>query len=164
MIGRVASTLAALLFLLINSCSDSRSAVQPVLYNHKLHVGEVGLACPACHAQVLSRQKASIPNIDVCRGCHQEAMTESEEEAKLVGYIKRNERIPWVQVHRLPGHAYFSHRRHVTIGKIDCSECHGNVAEMTLPFAKPHVPVRMAFCVDCHEKKRAETDCAACHR
>ena len=164
MIGRVAPVAATLILLLLYSCSDSRKAVQPILYSHKIHVGKVGLACPVCHAQVLTHQKASIPNIDVCRGCHEEAMTESAEEAKLVGYIKRNERIPWIQVHRVPGHAYFSHRRHVAIGKIDCSRCHGDVSEMALPFSKPHVPIRMAFCIDCHEKKRADTDCAACHR
>ena len=164
MIGRVAPFAATLILLLLYSCSDSRKAVQPILYSHKIHVGKVGLACPVCHAQVLTHQKASIPNIDVCRGCHEEAMTESAEEAKLLGYIKRNERIPWIQVHRVPGHAYFSHRRHVAIGKIDCSRCHGDVSEMALPFSKPHVPIRMAFCIDCHEKKRADTDCAACHR
>ena len=162
--ARVAPVSAALLLLLLSSCSDSVTVEQPILYSHKIHVEKNGLACPVCHVQALSQQKASIPNIEVCKGCHEEAMTESREEAKLVGYIKRNERIPWIQVHRVPGHAYFSHRRHVAIGKIDCSQCHGNVGAMSLPFTKPHVRIKMAFCIDCHDRKRATTDCAACHR
>lgn len=162
--GRIAHFSAVILLLGSFSCSDRPKAEQPILYSHKIHVEKLGLECIFCHKQALEHQKALIPNIEVCRDCHGEAMTESKEEEKLVGYIKRDERIPWVQVHRVPGHAYFSHRRHVSIAKIDCSECHGVVGAMALPFSQPHVPVKMAFCVDCHEKRRANTDCAACHR
>src|SRR3990172_9058139 len=106
----------------------------------------------------------SISNIGICKGCHEQAMTESKEEKKLVDHIRKNQPIPWIQVHRVPDHAYFSHRRHVSIGKVACLTCHGNVPEMTLPFSKPYLPIKMAFCIDCHAKNKVNTDCATCHR
>ena len=151
-------------FLLLNCCSTSGSTSQPILYNHKKHVGDAGLTCFDCHTKVMTNEKASIPNIEICENCHKEAMTDSKEEAKLVRYISKKEKIHWIQVHRLPDHAYFSHRRHVAMGKVACQECHGNVPEMTLPFTKPWVELKMKFCIQCHKKKHVTTDCAACHR
>jgi len=148
----------------IGGCSDQKSFSQPIAYNHKKHIEEVELGCFDCHVQALTHQKASIPNIGYCRNCHEEAMTDSKEEEKLVGYIKNNQPIPWVQVHRVPDHAYFSHRRHVSLGKIACQDCHGDVNNMTLPFSKPNIPIKMKFCIRCHESKQVTTDCAACHR
>ena len=152
------------LLMLLYSCSNDASYTQPISYNHKKHIEDAGLTCFDCHARVTTHQKASIPNIDFCQSCHKEAMTDSKEEEKLVRYISRQEKIPWVQVHRIPDHAYFSHRRHVMAGKIPCQECHGNVMEMTLPFSRPAVELKMKFCIQCHEKKGVDTDCATCHR
>ena len=149
--------------LLLYCCSNSGSYSQPILYNHKKHIEEAGLTCFDCHSRVAIGQKASIPNIEFCQDCHKEAMTNSKEEAKLVRYINNKEKIPWVQVHRLPDHVYFSHRRHVAMGKIACQECHGNVAGMTLPFSKPAVNLKMKFCIHCHGENRVNTDCATCH-
>jgi hypothetical protein len=152
------------LLLFLSSCSNGASYDQPILYNHKKHIEEAGLTCFDCHSRVLTHQKASIPNIDYCQNCHKEAMTDSKEEEKLVRFITNKEQIPWVQVHRVPDHAYFSHRRHVIQGKVACDQCHGNVGQMTLPFSKPAVSLKMKFCIQCHEKKRVNTDCATCHR
>lgn len=152
------------LLTLFVSCSNNPSYTQPILYNHKKHLEDAGLTCFDCHSRVTTHQKASIPNIEYCQNCHKEAMTNSKEEEKLVRYISRQEQIPWVQVHRVPDTAFFSHRRHVTIGKIACPECHGNVMQMTLPFSRPAVVLNMEFCIRCHEKKQVSTDCATCHR
>lgn len=145
-------------------CSNYGSYSQPILYNHKKHIEEAGLTCFDCHLRVGIGEKASIPNIEVCQNCHKEPMTNSKEEAKLVLYINKKENIPWVQVHQLPDYVYFSHRRHVAMGKIACQECHGNVAGMTLPFSRAAVDLKMEFCTQCHEKNRVNTDCATCHR
>lgn len=154
---------ALLLFILCN-CSESQGYTQPIAYNHKKHIEEAGLGCFDCHPRAQTHRKASIPNIDVCRTCHEDAMTESKEEEKLVAHIKNDRPIPWVQVHRVPDHAYFSHRRHVSLGKIACQECHGDVSGMTTPFTKPYRTMDMKFCIRCHEQKQVTTDCAACHR
>lgn len=157
--------IAIMLFLLfVSSCSDSKSVPQPIAYNHKKHIEDAGLGCFDCHSRVLAHQKASIPNIDFCKDCHEDPMTDSKEEEKLVGYIKKHQPIPWVQVHRVPDHAYFSHARHVSLGKIACQDCHGDVNHMTLPFTKPHAPIKMKFCIECHVQKGVTTDCASCHR
>lgn len=152
------------MLLLVNGCSDSKSVSQPIAYNHNKHISEVGLTCFDCHAHVLTHQKASIPNIQFCKNCHEEAMTDSKEEKKLVAYIKKNHPIPWIQVHRVPDYVYFSHRRHVSLGKIACQDCHGDVNNMTLPFSKPNIQIKMQFCIRCHERKQVTTDCSACHR
>lgn len=161
---RFCAFLPVLLLLVLAGCSESPIFSQPIAYNHHKHIEEAGLSCFDCHARVLTHQKASIPNIEVCKDCHAEAMTESPEEKKVVGYIERNQPIPWKQVHRVPDYAYFSHRRHVTLGKVACQDCHGDVNKMTLPFTRPHTPITMGFCVDCHEKKRVTVECTACHR
>lgn len=155
---------AILCIIIASSCSESINHPQPILYNHKKHVEDAGLNCFDCHTGAQIHEKASIPNIGICKGCHEQAMTESKEEKKLVDYIRKNQPIPWIQVHRVPDHAYFSHRRHVSIGKVACLACHGDVAKMTTPFSKPYLPVKMAFCIDCHAKNRVNTDCATCHR
>ena len=87
-----------LLIILTISCSRSETYNQPVAYNHKLHVEEADLGCLDCHKGVLTHQKATIPNIDVCIECHEEAMSDSKEEEKVVNYISENRQIPWVQV------------------------------------------------------------------
>lgn len=156
--------LLAVFLCFFSTCSPSGNYSQPIAYNHKIHIEEAELGCIDCHARSTTHQKASIPNIELCVECHEEAMTESTEEEKLVAHITENQRIPWVQVHRVPDHAYFSHRRHVTLGKVGCTECHGNVAAMTRPFAKPSVKITMEWCLACHEKNRVDTDCATCHR
>jgi hypothetical protein len=156
--------LAILCVFILTGCSESVNHVQPILYNHKKHVEDAGLTCFDCHTRVLTHEKASIPNIEICKGCHEQPMTESKEEKKLVGYIQKNQPIPWIQVHRVPDYAYFSHRRHVSIGKVACLSCHGDVANMTLPFSRPYLPIKMAFCIDCHAKNHVNTDCATCHR
>lgn len=145
-------------------CSESKSVHQPIAYNHQKHIEDAGLGCFDCHTRVLKYPKATIPNIALCKDCHEEAMTDSKEEEKVVAYIKKAEPIPWIQVHRVPDYAYFSHARHVSLGKVACQDCHGDVNHMTRPFTKPHAPITMKFCTECHARKGVTTDCASCHR
>ncbi|OIP32655.1 MAG: hypothetical protein AUK27_12580 [Deltaproteobacteria bacterium CG2_30_66_27] len=163
-IDRYSIAFAILAVFIVTGCSEGVNTTQPIKYNHKIHLEDAGLNCFDCHKRVLAHEKASIPNIEICKDCHEQPMTESKEEKKLVEYIRKNQQIPWIQVHRVPDHAYFSHRRHVSIGKVACLTCHGNVPAMTLPFSKPYLPIKMAFCIDCHVKKHVNTDCATCHR
>jgi hypothetical protein len=44
---------------------------------------------------------------------------------------------------------------------VDCTNCHGNVAQMTV--AERKVDHSMGFCVDCHREKKASNDCLTCH-
>ena len=58
--------------------------------------------------------------------------------------------IPWVRIHNLPDHVYFSHKQHVTVGKVECQECHGKVEEMDVVYQ--HSPLSMGWCINCHRQ------------
>ncbi len=144
--------------------SDKGQIVQPIAYNHSKHVEENDMECLDCHQYAEENARASIPNIEMCFDCHEEAITESEEELTLLSFITENKRIPWRQVHIVPDYAYFSHRRHVKLGKLDCTVCHGDVGKVATPITKPFVEMTMNWCMDCHEEKGVSNDCYACHR
>ena len=40
--------------------------------------------------------------------------------------------IEWIRVHNLPDHAYFNHAQHVTVGGLECQQCHGNMQRKLL--------------------------------
>lgn len=140
------------------------SVTQPIAFNHRLHIEEVGLECTDCHIYALEGVRATIPNIEVCGDCHEEAMTESAEEALTVEHIRDGIPIPWRKVYHVPEHVYFSHRRHTTLGGIDCEQCHGAMEEREQPLTDPLVPLGMDECLDCHRQADATTDCILCHR
>ena len=96
--------------------------------------------------------------------CHQAALTEDPEEEKVRQYAEKGLRIPWQRLYEVPGHAYFSHRRHVALGGLDCVACHGNVAASAAPLTVAAVPMSMERCVGCHTQRGAANDCNACHR
>lgn len=144
---------------------DQSSVVQPIAYNHKVHIEEGGLECTDCHRYVEKMAAATIPGIEICQDCHgDEPISDSPEEIKLLKYIEKDSEIPWKRIYELPDHVYFSHRRHIVLGELDCSDCHGNVAELTAPARYPYLPVTMDNCINCHELHKVSTDCLACHR
>ena len=136
---------------------------QPIRYNHKAHI-EGGFECSECHLNVETQARTSLPNIEICVDCHDDLEAENPEERKVAGFVTEKVRIPWVQIHSVPDYAYFSHRRHVTLGEIECESCHGAVSEMTQPFVQPFVEINMDWCVGCHEQRAVSVDCVACHR
>ncbi len=139
--------------------------VQPIEYNHKLHIETVELICSDCHINVETMPSATIPNIELCEECHyDEPMTESPEEAKLIKYIEENKQIPWQQIYSVPDHVYFSHKRHVVIGELACYECHGHVEELSKPSPYPIWLPSMDNCIDCHKQLKVTSDCLSCHR
>lgn len=137
---------------------------QPIRFSHHLHVVKNGITCDTCHLYYTEYQRAGLPPLNVCANCHQSPMGNSGEEAKVVSYVQQGKSIPWVRIYHVPSHVYFSHRRHVTLGKVDCQVCHGNVKERTTPFVRPVVNVSMQFCINCHKQHKVTTDCIACHR
>lgn len=153
----------ALGFLVFGGALSVHAPPQPIRFNHALHV-EKGLDCEACHEGALKSEKATLPGIDTCMGCHQEPQSKSAEEEKIRGFARAGQPIPWVQVNRVPAHVFFSHRRHVTLGGMKCAECHGQMEKATSPPVKPFRLLTMDACIECHEQKRAGTDCNDCHR
>jgi len=142
----------------------TRDVVQPLAFSHVLHLDEVGLECADCHLYVTSGERTIVPNIQSCADCHFEAITESDNEARLVEHIESEQLIPWKQVYSVPDHVYFSHRRHTAAGEIECETCHGPVAQRAEPLTRALVPITMTACMDCHDLSGASNDCIVCHR
>ena len=138
---------------------------QPIQFNHKAHVSK-GLDCAVCHRYVREQAFASLPPLQTCMMCHAAKISQNPEEGKIREFAAKKEPLKWVRLYRLSpdAAAYFSHRRHVTIGKIDCVTCHGPMPEQTSPPPKALVNFSMDFCLNCHQQKKVATACVNCHR
>jgi hypothetical protein len=126
---------------------------QPIAFPHAKHQG---IGCTVCHRGAATTARAGIPNAAFCAKCH----------ATIPGRIATAaaEPIAWVQVTQLPTHVMFSHRRHVTLGTLDCESCHGKMKERTAPLGAAPIRIEMKTCLSCHHREGAAEDCAACHR
>jgi Zn finger protein HypA/HybF involved in hydrogenase expression len=144
--------------------SPSRSVTQPIQFNHQIHVKKAGLECAMCHQYFAEHAHSGLPDMAVCQTCHAEPITKSPEEKKLIALFASPAPPAFQKLFRLPDHAFYSHRRHVTVAKLACETCHGGIADTTAPPPRPLVTVRMSTCIDCHTKQNVQTDCTACHR
>lgn len=138
---------------------------QPIAYSHQLHAGDLQIQCVYCHSGAEKGKTAGIPSANVCMNCHKYVRkgptTGTEEIAKIYkaldydpntgNYGNNPQPIRWVQVHNLPDLAYFNHAQHVTVGKIDCTTCHGPVKD-SMTVAGQYSPLTMGWCIDCHRK------------
>jgi hypothetical protein len=136
---------------------------QPIAFNHQKHVKDNDLACSTCHEYYEKEAFSGLPTSEICASCHLEPQGKSAEERELVRLLKAGAPLDWKPLFLQPPHVYYSHRRHVVTARIDCSVCHGGIAQTSFPPAR--VPrLRMADCIGCHEKHGAPTECTACHR
>jgi len=138
------------------------SVDQPVLFNHIHHKEAVSLNCTFCHRYVERYRAAGIPNIELCRACHAtDAMSKRPEALKVVKYVQAEKEIPWQRMYELPKFVVFPHWIHIR-SSVDCSICHGltGVKERPLKMVDRNY---MEWCLDCHEKRGADTDCYTCH-
>lgn len=65
-----------------------------------------------------------------------------------------NKSIEWVKIHNLPDHVYFNHAQHVSVGKIECQQCHGPVEEMDV--VRQYSPLSMGWCINCHRETEVQ--------
>jgi len=116
---------------------------QPIWFSHAAHVCKNEIDCQYCHSSAAKSKHAGIPSVNVCMNCHKGiksgAVTKETEIAKIyeaIGFDPKTGQyrtdvekkpIVWNKVHNLPDHVYFNHSQHVTVGKIDCRQCHGPV-------------------------------------
>ena len=52
--------------------------VQPINYSHRLHAGDIEIACMYCHSGAEQSRYAGIPSTSVCMNCHQEVRASFE--------------------------------------------------------------------------------------
>ncbi len=102
---------------------------QPIDFNHKLHVEQMG-ECEGCHSFRDDGSFSGVPKLANCLECHEEAMGEHPEEAKLIAeYVEPGKEIPWLIYARQPACVFFSHAAHVSMAEMECVICHGTVGE-----------------------------------
>ena len=145
---------------------------QPIHFPHNLHV-RLGVQCLYCHPGALRGPSPGLPTQTKCWGCHQQIEKTfdpnfPELSEKLVGYIERNEPIPWVPVAQVPDFVHFTHRPHIAAG-LNCENCHGDMTQVEIA-ENPQV-LNMGWCLNCHKTRFANdpekltklTDCGTCH-
>jgi len=141
----------------------AREAIQqPIAFNHQRHVEE-GLECSACHTGCESQVSSGLPDAQVCALCHAEPLGEGPEEAKLVAALQAGDSLGWQSIFSQPPHVFYSHARHVTVAKLECVRCHGDIAQSSVP-PRTVRKLGMEDCLDCHRENAVSTDCTACHR
>lgn len=130
---------------------------QPILYSHKVHVGQLGMDCRYCHTTVQQAAQASIPPTATCINCHSRKYGILRETSPKIALLQerfygserfpRGSPMPWIRVHDLPGYVYFNHSAHTTRG-VRCVTCHGRVDRMDEVYQAK--PLSMSWCLECH--------------
>ena len=154
---------AALLLGLALGCSQA-PVEQPMGFSHKRHM-EADLDCTTCHETVADAPAATIPPLRVCSKCHKELQGKDPDEPKILEYVQKKQEVPWVQVNKVAGHVYFSHRPHVGFAEMECDVCHGDMKSLEEPLRASNTDhLTMRACMSCHARKGASNDCVACHK
>lgn len=164
---------------------DGYTPEQPIWFSHAVHNCQNEIDCQYCHSSASKSKHAGIPSVNVCMNCHkgvqEGTLTGKKEIEKIYAaigfdpatstYIEGYEQKPieWVKVNNLPDFVYFSHAQHVSVGKIDCKNCHGPQQMYTVghvPTAEEinsqedvtglikldKAPFTMGWCLECHNK------------
>jgi cytochrome c2 len=125
---------------------------QPIAFSHKIHAGQNQIDCKYCHFTVMESRHAGIPPVQLCMNCHtvvrQGNRTGTAEIDKIYKAIDDGRTIQWIRVHNLPSFTYFNHSQHVNAGKLDCSQCHGDVTVMERIWQVQSLS--MGWCIECH--------------
>jgi len=139
---------------------------QPIAFPHNVHATDLQIPCMYCHYSADRSPDAGIPPVQLCSGCHMPTgqllfQQESPELQKLAAYATQGEAIPWVRIYDIPDHARFPHMMHVNAG-LQCQECHGPVQDIGV-IREVAQPLRMGWCIDCHQQRNVRIDCTVCH-
>jgi cytochrome c2 len=131
---------------------------QPIKFSHKIHAGDNKIDCKYCHVTAEESIHAGIPSVQLCMNCHnvvkEGTNTGKEEIAKIYQALETGKPIEWIKVHNLQDHVFFSHAQHVSVGKIDCEQCHGDVASMDR--IRQVESLGMGWCIECHRNTEVQ--------
>jgi Cytochrome c7 and related cytochrome c len=120
---------------------------QPLQFDHRHHVADVGIDCRFCHLTVETAASAGYPPTEVCMSCHGQIWNQSPLLAPVRASYFTGRALPWRRVHQLPDFVYFNHSIHVNKG-VGCVTCHGRVDQM--PEVLQSAPLTMSWCLECH--------------
>ncbi len=134
---------------------------QPIFFSHRVHAGVKEINCRFCHPYVDRGRHAGLPTMEKCFFCHKYIITEHPQLVKEKQHLESKSPVPWVRIYYTPDFVKFKHQPHIVWGKIDCTVCHGPVS--TMDRLRP-IDFQMKFCIGCHKKMNAQTDCyLTCH-
>jgi len=154
----------AILIVVPVAAGRSAPTPQPVAFNHRKHTQDLGLDCSFCHVYVQTGAHAGLPTADICAMCHSAPQGTSPEAARVTQLLQQGDSLHFNKLFRLPTHVFYTHRRHVGLGKLECQNCHGAIATTERPPPRPLVKITMSYCLDCHREKGQTLECTACHR
>ncbi|MCG5054591.1 MAG: cytochrome c family protein [Myxococcales bacterium] len=120
---------------------------QPIQFDHRHHVRDVGIDCRYCHQTVEKSAHAGIPPTELCLNCHSQVWNGSPMLLKVRESFMKDEPIAWTKVNDVPDFVYFNHSIHVAKG-VGCVTCHGRVDLM--PAVQKDKPLTMGWCLECH--------------
>jgi hypothetical protein len=121
--------------------------VQPVHFQHDIHVGQLGLDCRYCHSYVEVSGHSNLPTTQTCMNCHSQVQKNNPKLQPVRDSFASGVPITWVKVHNVPDYAYFNHSAHVNRG-VSCVSCHGKVNEMNVVYQDKSQS--MGWCLQCH--------------
>jgi mono/diheme cytochrome c family protein len=131
---------------------------QPIAFSHYIHAGQNQIDCKYCHTSVTESKHAGFPGPQLCLNCHnvirKGTHSGTEEIDKIHKALETGKSIEWIRVHNLPDHAYFNHAQHVVAGKLDCTECHGEVTQMDR--IRQVNDLSMGWCIECHRTREVQ--------
>jgi mono/diheme cytochrome c family protein len=131
---------------------------QPIAFSHFIHAGQNQIDCKYCHTSVTESKHAGFPSPQLCMNCHnvirKGTHSGTVEIEKIYKALETGQSIEWIRVHNLPDHAYFNHAQHVAAGKIDCTDCHGDVAKMDR--IRQVNNLGMGWCIECHRTREVQ--------
>jgi hypothetical protein len=131
---------------------------QPIKFSHLIHAGENQIDCRYCHFTADYSLSANIPSNNVCLNCHNVVRTGTNSGSFEINKIHRavatGQPIEWIRIHKLPDHSVFNHAQHVNAGKLDCTECHGEVE--TMHIVRQVEDLSMGWCLTCHRETNVD--------
>jgi cytochrome c7-like protein len=121
--------------------------LQPILFSHRHHAGELRIDCRNCHTTVENGAFAGMPSTHTCLTCHSQIFATTTMLQPLMESAAMKRPLEWNRVNRLPDHVFFNHSIHIAKG-VSCITCHGEVGKMALTMKGE--PLTMRWCLDCH--------------
>ncbi len=146
------------IILLILLLSPGVTANSPIIFSHNIHVTDQGFKCTKCHSPKLLKSSMSssdviLPTEKRCMKCHRK-WRETEQCEKCHLGTK-----PFKTFSAVQRVFEFAHKIHYHDQKIDCKNCHGNMAGVE---NNPPIP-KMKDCLQCHKDNKGPEYCSACH-
>jgi hypothetical protein len=136
--------------------------VQPIEFPHNIHVGKQIACTEYCHETVTMGPVAGLPSVRTCMICHNTIATDRPRIKLITAMRERGRDLVWQRVYgyTAQAHVRFNHAPHIR-ADVGCATCHGDIGKGTV--ATRNVDLNMGFCVNCHNEKKAPTDCLTCH-